>query len=180
MDALVNLTGFSLVGGPASQDAKKAKEVLMKLNRPYMAARNSVGSSFQLLKRHFSGCESGFQVDVRVFWASNDDVSWNLVVSEVSVPLVFQSFTEWQNSQLGLHPVQARDSRLAVALHMKSFEILWIPMGFSRRIHRRKPPTSRFQVALQVSLPEIDGAIEPLIFSGRDGTSGRSIPMQVA
>jgi len=53
--------------------------------------------------------------------------------------LVFQSFTEWQNSQLGLHPVQ---------------------------------------VALQVSLPEIDGAIEPLIFSGRDGTSGRSIPMQ--
>lgn len=93
VDALVNLTGFSLVGGPASQDAKKAKEVLMRFNRPYM----------------------------------------------VSVPLVFQSFTEWQNSQLGLHPVQ---------------------------------------VALQVSLPEIDGAIEPLIFSGRDGTSGRSIPMQ--
>ncbi|CAE7602182.1 CHLH [Symbiodinium natans] len=92
VDALVNLTGFSLVGGPTSQDAKKAKEVLMKLNRPYL----------------------------------------------VSVPLVFQSFTEWQNSQLGLHPVHA----------------------------------------LQVSLPEIDGAIEPLIFSGRDGTSGRSIPMQ--
>ncbi|CAK0800811.1 unnamed protein product [Prorocentrum cordatum] len=91
-DVLVNLTGFSLVGGPASQDAKKAKEVLKQVNRPYL----------------------------------------------VSVPLVFQSFTEWQNSQLGLHPVQ---------------------------------------VALQVSLPEIDGAIEPLIFSGRDGTSGRSIPM---
>ncbi|OLQ15653.1 Magnesium-chelatase subunit ChlH, chloroplastic [Symbiodinium microadriaticum] len=93
VDALVNLTGFSLVGGPASQDAEKAKEVLMRFNRPYL----------------------------------------------VSVPLVFQSFTEWQNSQLGLHPVQ---------------------------------------VALQVSLPEIDGAIEPLIFSGRDGTTGRSIPMQ--
>jgi len=92
VDALVNLTGFSLVGGPASQDAAKAKEVLMKVNRPYL----------------------------------------------VSVPLVFQSFTEWQQSQLGLHPVQ---------------------------------------VALQVSLPEIDGAIEPIIFSGRDGTSGRSIPM---
>ena len=25
------------------------------------------------------------------------------------MPLVFQSFTEWQNSQLGLHPVQASD-----------------------------------------------------------------------
>lgn len=92
VDSLVNLTGFSLVGGPASQDAAKAKEVLKKVNRPYL----------------------------------------------VSVPLVFQSFTEWQQSQLGLHPVQ---------------------------------------VALQVSLPEIDGAIEPIIFSGRDGTSGRSIPM---
>ena len=38
-------------------------------------------------------------------------------------------------------------------------------------------PTSP-EVWLKVSLPEIDGAIEPLIFSGRDGTSGRSIPMQ--
>mmetsp|Transcript_40129 Transcript_40129/g.94449 ORF Transcript_40129/g.94449 Transcript_40129/m.94449 type:complete len:1476 (+) Transcript_40129:167-4594(+) len=93
VDVLVNLTGFSLVGGPASQDAAKAKQVLTRVNRPYL----------------------------------------------VSVPLVFQSFTEWQQSQLGLHPVQ---------------------------------------VALQVSLPEIDGAIEPLIFSGRDGSSGRSIPMQ--
>merc|ERR550534_411229 len=93
VDALVNLTGFSLVGGPASQDAKAAREALMKLNRPYL----------------------------------------------VSVPLVFQSFTEWQQSELGLHPVQ---------------------------------------VALQVALPEIDGAIEPLIYAGRDGQSGRAIPMQ--
>lgn len=34
------------------------------------------------------------------------------------------------------------------------------------------------QVALQVSLPEIDGALEPLIFAGRDGLTGRSIPLQ--
>jgi magnesium chelatase subunit H len=93
VDTLVNLTGFSLVGGPASQDAKAAKATLMRFNRPYL----------------------------------------------VSVPLVFQSVTEWQESELGLHPVQ---------------------------------------VALQVSLPEIDGAIEPLIYAGRDGQSGRSIPMQ--
>lgn len=30
------------------------------------------------------------------------------------------------------------------------------------------------QVALQVALPELDGAIEPIIFSGRDGKTGRS------
>ena len=35
IDVCVNLTGFSLVGGPASQDAKKAKEVLTVPNRPY-------------------------------------------------------------------------------------------------------------------------------------------------
>ena len=33
------------------------------------------------------------------------------------------------------------------------------------------------QVALQVSLPEIDGAIEPIIFAGREGATGRSIPL---
>ena len=32
------------------------------------------------------------------------------------------------------------------------------------------------QVALQVALPELDGAIEPIIFAGRDGVTGRSIP----
>merc|ERR1719254_380196 len=60
IDTLVNLTGFSLVGGPASQDSKAAKEVLTRFNRPYL----------------------------------------------VSVPLVFQSISEWQESELGLHPVQ--------------------------------------------------------------------------
>ena len=92
VDTVINLTGFALVGGPASQDHKKAAQVLKKLNVPYMCA----------------------------------------------VPLVFQSFEEWQSSELGLHPIQ---------------------------------------VALQVSLPEIDGAIEPIIFAGREGATGRSVPL---
>jgi len=92
VDTIVNLTGFALVGGPASQDHAKASQVLKKLNVPYMCA----------------------------------------------VPLVFQSFEEWQSSELGLHPVQ---------------------------------------VALQVSLPEIDGAIEPIIYAGREGATGRSVPL---
>ncbi len=92
VDTVINLTGFALVGGPASQDHKKAAKVLKDLNVPYMCA----------------------------------------------VPLVFQSFEEWQSSELGLHPIQ---------------------------------------VALQVSLPEIDGAIEPIIFAGREGATGRSVPL---
>ena len=92
VDSVINLTGFALVGGPASQDHPKAIETLKKLDRPYICA----------------------------------------------VPLVFQSFQEWQNSELGLHPIQ---------------------------------------VALQVSLPEIDGAIEPIIYAGREGATGRSCPL---
>lgn len=92
VDSVINLTGFALVGGPASQDHPKAIETLKKLDRPYLCA----------------------------------------------VPLVFQSFEEWQNSELGLHPIQ---------------------------------------VALQVSLPEIDGAIEPIIYAGREGATGRSVPL---
>ncbi|MEM8837453.1 MAG: magnesium chelatase subunit H [Pseudomonadota bacterium] len=38
VDAVVSLTGFSLVGGPAYNDAKAAEEVLAKLDCPYIAA----------------------------------------------------------------------------------------------------------------------------------------------
>lgn len=38
IDALVSLTGFSLVGGPAYNDAKAAEAMLAKLDVPYLAA----------------------------------------------------------------------------------------------------------------------------------------------
>lgn len=34
------------------------------------------------------------------------------------------------------------------------------------------------QVALQMAIPELDGAIEPIIMSGRDGATGRAITLQ--
>jgi magnesium chelatase subunit H len=57
----------------------------------------------------------------------------------VALPLVFQTTEEWQDSELGLHPIQ---------------------------------------VALQIALPELDGAIEPIILSGRDGNTGKAIALQ--
>jgi magnesium chelatase subunit H len=93
VDAVVSLTGFALVGGPARQDHPKAIESLKRLNRPYM----------------------------------------------VALPLVFQTTEEWQDSDLGLHPIQ---------------------------------------VALQIAIPELDGAIEPIILSGRDGNTGKAIALQ--
>ena len=38
IDALVSLTGFSLVGGPAYNDSDAAADILAKLDRPYIAA----------------------------------------------------------------------------------------------------------------------------------------------
>ena len=38
VEAVVNLTGFSLVGGPAYNDSKAAEEILARLDRPYLAA----------------------------------------------------------------------------------------------------------------------------------------------
>ncbi|MEY2777252.1 MAG: hypothetical protein RLY30_1350 [Pseudomonadota bacterium] len=38
IDAMVSLTGFSLVGGPAYNDAQAAEEMLSRLNVPYLAA----------------------------------------------------------------------------------------------------------------------------------------------
>ncbi|NBS96279.1 MAG: DUF3479 domain-containing protein, partial [Betaproteobacteria bacterium] len=38
VDAVVSLTGFSLVGGPAYNDAKSAQEILSRLDVPYLAA----------------------------------------------------------------------------------------------------------------------------------------------
>ncbi|MBR8829503.1 MAG: magnesium chelatase subunit H [Gomphosphaeria aponina SAG 52.96 = DSM 107014] len=57
----------------------------------------------------------------------------------VALPLVFQTTEEWENSDLGLHPIQ---------------------------------------VALQIAIPELDGAIEPIIVSGRDGATGKAIALQ--
>lgn len=57
----------------------------------------------------------------------------------VALPLVFQTTEEWEDSDLGLHPIQ---------------------------------------VALQMAIPELDGAIEPIIMSGRDGMTGRAITLQ--
>ena len=39
IDALVSLSGFSLVGGPAYNDARAAEDMLVKLDVPYLAAQ---------------------------------------------------------------------------------------------------------------------------------------------
>ncbi len=87
IDALLSLTGFSLVGGPAYNDAKAAETVLAGLDVPYLAAH----------------------------------------------PVEFQTLAQWREDARGLTPVEA---------------------------------------AMMVALPELDGAIWPMTFGGRQGEEG--------
>ena len=86
IDALVSLTGFSLVGGPAYNDAEAAQAVLTALDVPYLSLQT----------------------------------------------LEFQSVADWEGDPRGLNALQA---------------------------------------TLQVAIPEIDGAIGPMVYGGK-GTAG--------
>ena len=91
IDALVSLTGFSLVGGPAYNDAEAAQAILTRLDVPYIAAH----------------------------------------------ALEFQTMDDWAASERGLLPIEA---------------------------------------TMMVAIPEIDGAVGPMVFGGRSeslaGTHG--------
>jgi magnesium chelatase subunit H len=86
VDAVVSLTGFSLVGGPAYNDSNAAQDILSRLDVPYFCLQT----------------------------------------------LEFQTTPDWLNDPRGLNPLQA---------------------------------------TLQVAIPELDGAIGPMVFAGKVGAS---------
>ena len=55
VDAVVSLTGFSLVGGPAYNDAKSAEDMLAKLDVPYIAAQSVEFQSLDNWEKSDSG-----------------------------------------------------------------------------------------------------------------------------
>ena len=87
VDAVVSLTGFSLVGGPAYNDSKAAEDILAQLDVPYMAAH----------------------------------------------PLEFQTLEQWGGGERGLMPVES---------------------------------------TIMVAIPELDGAMNPMVFGGRSDSAG--------
>ncbi len=97
IDAMVSLTGFSLVGGPAYNDADAAQAVLTALDVPYISLQT----------------------------------------------LEFQTVAEWERDPRGLNALQA---------------------------------------TLQVAIPELDGAINPMVFGGKgeptEGMASASMPIE--
>ena len=70
VDSVINLTGFALVGGPASQDHPKAIETLAKLDRPYLCAVPLVFQSFEELSSRYWVCPQLFEFifATKEFW----------------------------------------------------------------------------------------------------------------
>jgi magnesium chelatase subunit H len=91
VDAVVSLAGFSLVGGPAYNDAKAAEAILARLDVPYISGQ----------------------------------------------PLEFQTLEGWGASATGLTPVES---------------------------------------TIMVAIPELDGAIAPMVFGGRSDGAGKPCP----
>ena len=89
VDSVVNLTGFSLVGGPAYNDTAAAEAILAKLDRPYIAAH----------------------------------------------PVEFQTLQAWGANPQGLLPLES---------------------------------------TMMIAIPELDGAIQPMVFGGRSDGSGEA------
>jgi len=87
VDAVVSLTGFSLVGGPAYNDAAAAEAILSRLDVPYISAQ----------------------------------------------PLEFQTLETWGASSGGLSPIES---------------------------------------TIMVAIPELDGAVAPMVFGGRSDGAG--------
>ncbi len=87
VDAVVSLTGFSLVGGPAYNDAAAAETILARLDVPYISAQ----------------------------------------------PLEFQTLETWGASSGGLSPIES---------------------------------------TIMVAIPELDGAVAPMVFGGRSDGAG--------
>ncbi len=88
VDAVVSLAGFSLVGGPAYNDARAAEDMLARLDVPYISGQ----------------------------------------------PLEFQTLEGWGDSATGLTPVES---------------------------------------TIMVAIPELDGAIAPMVFGGRSEGAGK-------
>ena len=91
VDAVLSLTGFSLVGGPAYNDSRAAEDILARLDVPYVAA----------------------------------------------TPVEFQTLDQWEQDPRGLLPVET---------------------------------------TMMVALPELDGAISPVVYGGRCGRAHSANP----
>ena len=79
IDALVSLTGFSLVGGPAYNDAKAAEDLLASLDVPYVAAHPV---EFQTLEQWASSDRGLMPVEATIMVAIPE-------LDGATVPMVF-------------------------------------------------------------------------------------------
>jgi magnesium chelatase subunit H len=103
VDAIVSLTGFSLVGGPAYNDAQAAQEFLAKLDIPYVAAQPV---EFQTLDRWSQSSLGLTPVESTIMVAIPE-------LDGATAPIVFGGRSEAQGEASRMHPALERVDTLA-------------------------------------------------------------------
>ena len=101
IDALLSLTGFSLVGGPAYNDAKAAEEILAQLDVPYVAAHPA---EFQTLQQWQQDPRGLLPVEAAMMVAipELDGAIWPMTYGGRS-----SEAEEGQQRQMEVHPERA-------------------------------------------------------------------------
>ncbi|MGD8354941.1 MAG: magnesium chelatase subunit H [Methyloceanibacter sp.] len=103
VDAVVSLTGFSLVGGPAYNDAKAAEDMLARLDVPYLAAH---AVEFETLEDWTSSDQGLLPVETTMMVAIPE-------LDGSTGPIVFGGRSEKANSQCDMQAHPERVEMLA-------------------------------------------------------------------
>ncbi|MGQ0672655.1 MAG: magnesium chelatase subunit H [Hyphomicrobium sp.] len=103
VDAIVSLTGFSLVGGPAYNDSKAAAEVLSKLDVPYVAAH---AVEFQTIEQWSASDRGLMPVEATMMVAIPE-------LDGSTGPMVFGGRSEEAGGARNMHAVTERAHMLA-------------------------------------------------------------------
>ena len=173
---------YSLSPAHSLSEALIPSQILAELNRPYLCAVPLVFQSFEEWKASELGLHP-----IQVLHPA---------LSSLSPRFLYSLLLDSLHALLSLHPIHSLHSLHSsfspyapctpyINYHPLSLHSPCTPHTLNpRSTHagaapdtRLLTPPSPLQVALQVSLPEIDGAIEPVIYGGRDGVTGRTVPL---
>lgn len=103
IEALLSLTGFSLVGGPAYNDAQAAEAVLGQLDVPYLAAH---ALEFQPVEQWARSPQGLSPVEATIMVSIPE-------LDGATAPTVFGGRTQGGDGETDMHPIEERVERLA-------------------------------------------------------------------
>ena len=148
LDAMVSLTGFSLVGGPAYNDSPAAVEALEKLDVPYLAAQPL---EFQTLNQWATGHQGLSPIESTILIALPE-------IDGATNPTVFAGRHGTEGCNGCSHNCPSVSSDKAMAPCMERIEALAEKADLLGRLHRRENTDKSLAIVL-FGFPPNAGAV---------------------